>query len=605
MKSFTFVTAIMVKEETWQTKMDSLRLFLNSFCALAQSLFADENAPPKGGAVSQKKGLGKIIIFADRDCAEILNFTYVKKSNITIILFNMEEDSWIYQASLPYKDRLPFVRNSEKDTFEHVTLTQMKVEFLQKAIEMVGESAGIFAWIDPNICHLFPNPLSSINYLNYLSRQTFIDSPFIALPGCWDQKGSVDFNNVCWRFCGSFLIGDAASIRGLNVIYKHFYPVLLKEKNTMTWEVNMWAQLEIEGVFTPVWYKANHDASIANIPTSLYSQNLSENDCVCIEYKYPEIPGFFPSSASHIKGIAHILITRYVNYKIGPDGRYTIFHPQGQLRTMNLLSTLSDDLTMIEDSHFIDENAIGIPTYMEGRYAGLEDVRLFGALDGGIGFVASSASYTPNNSIRVVRGTVQSEVRGKGKTSFVKGVVLQPPDGVYTPCEKNWIPLDKPDCYIYRWHPYEIVHVDGEKTMVISSKVISNTLFENVRGSTVPIWSEMDSCYICLVHWSKEPTKVLEKPTKEPTKVFETKVSETKVLTKVSSESLQYYHMLVKLDQEYSVTSWSQPFHFTKIGIQYCLGFVLIDPTTYGFWFSENDGNPKFMRSCSSQFSFE
>jgi hypothetical protein len=207
---------------------------------------------------------------------------------------------------------------------------------------------------------------------------------------------------------------------------------------------------------------------------------------------------------------------------------------------------------------------------MEGaRYVGLEDVRIFNQIE----FVASSAAYTQDHSIRIVKGAIRD-----GK--FVSGIVMQPPNGIYTPCEKNWIPIfglqPNKDCYIYRWHPYEIIRADENgKTTTVSSKVIPNTLFEKVRGSTVPVWSDADSHYICVVHW-----------------------------TEVQRTVLQYYHMLVKLDAEYQVMAWSQPFHFFKLGIQYCLGFAIIDKDTYGFWFSENDGNPKFMRSCSNQFVF-
>jgi hypothetical protein len=442
----------------------------------------------------------------------------------------------------------------------------MKVEFLHRAIENAG-SFGTFAWIDPHICHLFPEPVNVVNYLNYLSMQKFAKDPFLALPGCWEPRtlDSIDFNTVCWRFCGTFVIGDAASIKGLHTLYKHFYPTLLKEQNTMTWDVNLLAQMESEGVFKPNWYKANHDASIVRIPTSLYSQNLSDSMTALVEYAYPEVPGFFPSSASYI---LKTLVTRYVNYKIGPDGQYTVFHSEGQLQTINLLSIMSDDLSVLKSSQFIDESVIGIPTYMEGaRYVGLEDVRIFKS-DEGIGFVASSAAYTKDHSIRIVKGTIRD-----GK--FVSGVVMQPPNGIYTPCEKNWIPIV--GCYIYRWHPYEIIRADENgRTTTVSSKVIPNTLFEKVRGSTVPTWSDVDSHYICVVHW--------------------TEVGSTGLL--------QYYHMLVKLDAEYQVAAWSQPFHFSKLQIQYCLGFTIIDDKTYGFWFSENDGNPKFMRSCSSQFVF-
>jgi len=190
----------------------------------------------------------------------------------------------------------------------------------------------------------------------------------------------------------------------------------------LTWDVNLLAQMESEGVFKPNWYKANHDASIVRIPTSLYSQNLSESENTIVEYAYPEVPGFFPSSASYNKGFG-TLVTRYVNYKIGSDGRYTVFHPSGQLQTINLLSTLSDDLGTLESSQFIDDSVIGIPTFMEGaRYVGLEDVRIFKSGDN-TEFVASSAAYTQDHSIRIVKGAIRD-----GK--FVSGVVMQPPNGI-------------------------------------------------------------------------------------------------------------------------------------------------------------------------------
>ena len=554
MQLFTFVTAIIdtwsqCREETLQFKMDQMHILLNTLVAPIQ-------------------------IFADRGCHEILQNKYKDYANITIILFDYPAQSWIYRESVPYKDMLPITRNLAKDTFEHLVWTHLKVEILQRAIENGENDKKILAWIDPHICHLFPNPINVVNYLNYLSMQKFAKGPFIALPSCWDKHESIDFNNVCWRFCGTFMLGNVVAINDLHTLYEQFYPTLLKEKNTMTWDVNMLAHLESAGIFNFIPYKANHDASIVGIPTSLYSQNLYDSMTALVKYDYPEVPGFFPSSASYMdfKGTQKTLVTRYVNYKIGPDGRYTVFHPDGQLQTRNLMSTLSDDYATIHDSRFLDESTIGIPTYMEGaRYVGLEDVRIFKSGDN-IGFVASSAAYTPDHSIRIVQGLICD-----GK--FVSGVVMQPPDGVYTPCEKNWIPISKSDCYIYRWHPYEIICADKNgKTTTVSSKVIPNTLFEKVRGSTVPVWSDTDACYICVVHW-----------------------------TNTSAEgALQYYHMLVKLDAEYEVMSWSQPFHFFNLQIQYCLGFAIDDLTkTYGFWFSENDGNPKFMRSCSSQFFFQ
>jgi len=551
--SVTFVTAIMdtksaVKEETLQYRIDSLCLFLNSF-------------------------QGEILIFTDRENIDLIKFIYKnidRGQNIKIQLFDYPTESWIYRESLPYRDLLPTTRNQAKDTFQHLCLTQMKIEFLNRAIEICGNNT--FFWIDSNICHLFNESLShSINFLNYLSSQTFVKTPFIAMPYCWEKQNSVNFDNVCWRFCGAVMIGNNTGIANLHNLYQQFYSGLLKEKNRLSWDINVLAHFESIGIFSPVLYRANHNSSIVQIPTHLYYSCLSNGtaDNTIIHYDYPEISGFFPSSASYLQRTSDkILCVRYVNYKIDNSDKYTVYNTNGQLQTINVICSLSDDLASIKDTQVIDEHAIGIPTYMEdAKYIGLEDVRLFGNMN----FVASSATYTSDHSIRIIKGKIVG-------TSFTEGIVLKPPNGIYTHCEKNWIPLDENDCYIYRWHPYEIIRADDRGiTSVISSKVIPNTLFEKVRGSTVPVWSNSDCCYITVVHWTERSAE---------------------------RGLLQYYHMLVKLNKKYDVVMWSQPFCFTRIGIQYCLGFCLINSETYGFWFSENDGNPQFMRSCSSQFSF-
>lgn len=147
--SVIFVTSIIdtkstVKVETVQYKLDCLHLLLNSFH-------------------------GEILIFADRENTELLKSTYTSE-NIKIILFDYPTESWIYRESLPYKDRLPNVRNQAKDTFEHLCQTQMKIEMLQKAIEIIGKNT--FFYIDANIYHLFPDFLLSFsNYIKYLSLQ--------------------------------------------------------------------------------------------------------------------------------------------------------------------------------------------------------------------------------------------------------------------------------------------------------------------------------------------------------------------------------------------------------------------------------------------------
>jgi hypothetical protein len=62
------------------------------------------------------------------------------------------------------------------------------------------------------------------------------------------------------------------------------------------------------------------------------------------------------------------------------------------------------------------------------------------------------------------------------------------------------------------------------------------------------------------------------------------------------AKTLAYYHALVKLRAaDFLPIEWSDVFHFTKVGIQYCIGFTIMDDGKMAFWFSEHDANPGLM----------
>jgi hypothetical protein len=229
-------------------------------------------------------------------------------------------------------------------------------------------------------------------------------------------------------------------------------------------------------------------------------------------------------------------------------------------------STLSEDLTKIVESTLMDESKIGLEQQNQ-HVIGLEDLRIYMNADREMEFVAANTSYIKSGAIRIVKGKY-------GKDGLESGQILEPP--TETRCEKNWIPfLGK---YIYRWQPFEIGILNEDSKLAIeTSQHVPNLIFDKVRGSTVPVWSEKDQCYICVVHYSES----------------------------VKNAPLHYYHMLVKINH-LEIIGWSNPFHFTRLGVQYCIGFTINKKdNSYGFWFSENDNCPGFIHNCSScQFSF-
>ena len=448
-----------------------------------------------------------------------------------------------------------------------------KTDLMADAIQRNTWDSTHFAWIDFNLPHVFKRQDDTIDYMYYLMEQQFAPK-FIAAPGCWniDAHRHIDFNHVNWRFCGGFLISDAASILDMHALYEKHYIEAMTKQDRITWEVNMWAYLEKECGLEITWFEGNHDDSIVRMPSSLFSANLSDNYAnKIVRYDYPEIPGFYPSSAAFCEGV---LNTRYVNYQINSRGQFLINGER--IQSLNMKSILSPDLTEIVESALMNEYEIGLEKHNQ-NVIGLEDLRIYMNADGEMEFVAANTSYIKSGAIRIVRGKY-------GKGGLESGQILEPP--MPTRCEKNWIPfLGK---YIYRWQPFEIGTLNEDSKLAIeSSQHVPNLIFDKVRGSTVPVWSEKDQCYICVVHYSES----------------------------VKNAPLHYYHMLVKIQLQSNnhgvinsekIIGWSNPFHFMRLGIQYCIGFTINEKdNSYGFWFSENDNCPGFIHNCSScQFSF-
>ena len=525
-----------------------------------------------------------IVLYVDAEIKEA--FDWSKYPNVVLRDVDYSK-SWTYKVCTLYKGNLPASRNMVKDSFLFLCLMNMKIEFMVNAVNENPFDTQHFAWIDFNLTHIFKQKVATSAYMKFLTTCKWAPK-FIANPGCWEKGQGMEsiVDNINWRFCGGFMIGDGQSFLELFDLYLEHFTIFMHRYRHITWEVNFWAWLEVNAGWEIVWFKADHDDSIVRIPSHLFSRCIAdETREKTIRYPLPEKPGFYPSSSSyiHFNG-EHILNVRYVNYKLDDYGRYHINHPNGHLETLNLRCYLTDDLQTIQpDPQFMWEGMIGLREY-DKSITGLEDVRLFISDDNQLKYIATNKSYHVMQKIRMITGDYSASM-----AMFENGRILEPQTDTY--CEKNWIPIckrsdkersdgkrsdgkrsdkersdDKKERFIYRWAPFEIGELEGNTLKIIKSVNVEHMLLQKVRGSTPPVWSEKDQCYYCVVHYCEHVH---------------------------GAKTLAYYHMLVKLDREFIPFEWSSVFHFNRVGIQYCIGFTILDKG-FAFWFSEHDGNPGF-----------
>jgi hypothetical protein len=461
--------------------------------------------------------------------------------------------------------RLPEKRCVTKDTKEYIALMNAKTEFMKYTVEENPLNSTHFAWIDFNIFHIFKHGHSyPTEILQTMMKREFQIEDFLLIPGCWDYNWTNEWsipNEVCWRFCGGFFIGSANSILQFHTLYQSYLGDFLRTYEVLTWEVNFWSWLELNGKFAPQWYKADHNVSILELSADYCCLGLPiqvSNRCA-----YMPLDEYIPTSTSYLYDKANnreIINTRFVNYTILNNGAYDIRNPCRHLHTRNMVN--------INNEGFIKEmkEEEDFPDYEGANVFGLEDIRLY-QLDGAgsqIRFLCSNKNHIPNLKTRIISGIYDVE------NALCRDMrILHPPTDTY--CEKNWIPLPREPLYmpvgeyfIYRWMPFEIGRLDETDQLRIVKTYEHNTPFwQGVRGS-----STLQNCeegYICLVHFSEE---------KWPR---------------------HYFHMLVLLEKDtFKPLKYSRFFYFHKKSIEFCIGFCMKD-RRYCFWISNFDRDPEYL----------
>ena len=466
---------------------------------------------------------------------------------------------------------LPRHRNTEKDTCETMLYSHTKHEFIQDAIEKNPWNSTHFAWVDADLMKLVKNKSYIMKYLKVISKSKLL-TPYLTLPGCWNsfEKEKIQdlLNGVYWRFCGGFVMGDATSMSHFCHLHREHFPLFLKEYRKLVWDFNFWAWMEIflSDQWTPKWYRADHNESIFMFSADLYTSPLDSTKTTVQNYSYPNIPSYYPTSASYLfSGGKHLLNTRYVNYWIYPNGYYLFHNMNRIIENKNMLSELNGDTWDPVYYKEIQEH-IDLPV-SEGISQGLEDIRLY-EINGQVKYIATTVGYSTQGKARMMVGKYDVE-----NASITEGILINPPYDTWS--EKNWIPvvsyngetMQQEEYFIYKWSPMEIGKIDYSKnewTLVYSHDTSMYPFFNRLRGST--IFHPVDEGLLGVVHFSEE------------------------------HGPRHYYHMLVLLDKTtFAPIRYTQTFCFEKLGIEFCIGFTQ-QSDEYIFWISRHDRDPATIR---------
>jgi tetratricopeptide (TPR) repeat protein len=258
----------------------------------------------------------------------------------------------------------------------------------------------------------------------------------------------------------------------------------------------------------------------------------------------------------------YILNVRFVNYLIDEAGCYHGCTPH--------IITLNKCIELTKEFQVIRETLLDID-YVDRRYIGVEDMRIFKDSTGDIKFIGSG--YHQNNTIGIVQGMYNIKMNDRDRI-VLKSEDIKPAFNINSTCEKNWVYVTyKGETrVIYSWYPLKIgiCNNSGDLLDIIEEKPMP-LFFNHVRGST------------CGFTYTNE--------VKQMNEVYQSQVYQSQVwfvVHIVSHEAPRhYYHILVVFDEELSLKRYSAPFKFEEDSIEYCLGLVVEKERvimTYSTW---------------------
>ena len=589
-----------------------------------------------------------IYLFYSQKYAPFFENEEYRTRNPTVILFKVMEleDTWTWKISEQHQPlSLPEQRNEKKDTYQYMVLQNSKQDFIQQVMERFPIHSH-YAWIDFSIVHMFKHPQKSLEYLRvcYGPRKTprnqFDEqTPQFFIPGCWGQRWfepdlDAVLKRIHWRFCGSFFIGTAHSMRNFIRLYRHCFPLFLKEHRRMIWEVNFWAWLEVTNQtllekhpiappeeeikpWRPTWYSADHNDTIYRTPYWAFaSQSLNAYpetrvellklaDNLAPEKRLQDDQEWIGSSSfvySQIHG--PLLNTRVMNYWLYPNGYYRFIDPKHILRTRNLLSKLDEHgqpLQTFAIEEDFDQSIL--KHYKPDAFSqGLEDIRLWfkpsadttDTTEESLRFIATNINYTPNARGRMMTGSLDIKIDEDTQELLpvYRNVIGIEPDRD-TATEKNWIPVilpetsDTEDHFIYQWSPFQIGKIQHP-----SPSPALNMAGENAPRPQLKIHTTVESQNPFLFERMRGSSPFIAFPPNSPFPKLATE--EWLGVVHFSDEELprKYSHVIISLDKQGKPVRYSAPFSFCKIGVEFCVGFHAIEQeqeTLLRFWISRHD----------------
>ena len=212
--------------------------------------------------------------FTYRTCGGIMDgiqqtYSYMKIRHITFVFFEVCDLVLWSSRNLAHKFQLT-TGNPNKDTLEYMLVQCQKTEWMAIAEQIEKcEEKKEFVWIDFGAFHMFQGKIDVFQTELYKLRsrinKRIITSKTadnrMTFARCWDPNNicySNIYKEVNWLFAGSVFGGGRDAVKLFALKMREKCLQIMREKNTLMWEINIWAIIYRESKELFSLYPSDH-----------------------------------------------------------------------------------------------------------------------------------------------------------------------------------------------------------------------------------------------------------------------------------------------------------------------------------------------------------
>lgn len=417
--------------------------------------------------------------------------------------------------------------------FQEIWYSFYRIGLLYKRMEKMGDA--IFYWLAAYEC--FPDRIENLyeimQYYRIIGQcktaLVFYNLARNILDKNLNWSGYLFLQNDVYKYKLEYEYSIIASYVGVRNINQQVVTILNKS-NDGNIVNNLLSNIKFyKDILVPLKKINMNNKSLHHI-NDKYIEFNSSSSCI------------IPNKNANNKSDGYLMNMRLVNYVIDGNGCY--HNCDQHIITINKYFEMDNNFAVVK------EKLIDIE-YVDRRYIGIEDVRIFMTTDDKLQFIGTG--FHKNNKIGIVTGKYEPL---EENNALVPNEIN--PSFTVSDCEKNWVYVNVNNelCVVYNWFPLKLCKIDEAVGKLNIVKTIEMPVFfKHVRGSTNGFQYKNEIWFIGHIVSYEQPR--------------------------------HYYHMFSVFDENMKLLRYSAPFKFDEHCIEYCLGLI-VEPDrvicTYSTW---------------------